>query len=165
MTTVWDTTIASRLRGDAGLEQHALARASAGDPIALAAPTVMEALRGLHARASDDDDDGRTARTIRWFAGLLSGELLEVLPLDRHAAEVAGRLRAVHPLPPTGTRRSASKPEQRAAWVLDIQIAACTWTHGREIATDNLRDFERLRELIGQIYPGTPPLAVSAAPA
>lgn len=164
MTTVWDTTVASRLRGDAGLEQHALARASTGDPIALTAPTVMEALRGLHARASDDDD-GRTARTIRWFAGLLSSELLEVLPLDRHAAEVAGRLRAVQPLPPTGARRSASKPEQRAAWVLDIQIAACTWTHGRGIVTDNVRDFERLRDLIGQIYPGTRPLAVSAAPA
>lgn len=162
MTVAWDTTIASRLYADAGLEQHALARASAGDPIALAAPTVMEVLRGLHARAADSD--GRSARTIRWFKGLLSSDLLDVLPFDRHAAALAGHLRALHPLPPTGASRRATKPDQRASWVLDIQIAACAWTHGREIVTDNVRDFEQLRDLIAELYPGASPLAVTAAP-
>lgn len=162
MTVVWDTTVVSRLYGDAGLEQHALERASAGEPIALAAPTVMEVLSGLHAHTASSD--GRTARTIRWFKGLLSSELLEVLPFDRHAAAVAGHLRALHPLPPTGTSRKATKPDQRAAWVLDIQIAACAWTHGREIATDNARDFERLRDLIADLHADVSPLAIIAPP-
>jgi hypothetical protein len=54
--------------------------------------------------------------------------------------------------------------EHRAGWVLDIQIAACAWTHGRELATENTRDFEALRELIAKLYPDTLPLAVAEPP-
>ena len=85
-----------------------------------------------------------------------------ILPLDRPAAILAGRLRALHPTPPTGTRRKGVTPAQRAGWVLDIQIAACVWTHGRELATENLRDFQTLRELIAALYPDTSPLVVTA---
>ena len=45
------------------------------------------------------------------------------------------------------------------------QIAACAWTHGRGLATENLRDFEVLRDLIAQLYPQTTPLVVTASPA
>jgi predicted nucleic acid-binding protein len=96
---------------------------------------------------------------------LLASDLVEILSLDRTAAIVAGQLRAMHPMPPTGARRKGVKPEQRAGWVLDIQIAACAWTHGREIATENRRDFEALRDLIAQVYPETSPLLVTPSPA
>ncbi len=99
-----------------------------------------------------------------WFIGLVASELVEILAFDRPAAIVAGRLRATQPVAPTGPRRKGVKPEQRAAWVLDIQIAACAWTHGRQIATENRHDFEALRDLIAKLYPGTTPLAVVTPP-
>ncbi len=70
----------------------------------------------------------------------------------------------MQPAPPTGARRRGTKPEQRAGWVLDIQIAACAWTHGRQIATENRHDFEILRDLITKLYPDTPPLDVTPPP-
>ncbi len=101
---------------------------------------------------------------LTWFVRLVASDLVEILSFDRPAAIVAGRLRAMQPTPPTGARRKGVKPEQRAAWVLDIQIAACAWTHGRQIATENRNDFDALRELITELYPGTPPLAVIPPP-
>ncbi len=132
--------------------------AHAGDPVAIAAPTVMEVVRGIQATAARKP---RIAPVLAWFLRLLASDLVEVLSLDRPAAIVAGRLRAAHPAPPTGARRKGVKPEQRAGWILDIQIAACAWAHGRQIATENLRDFEVLRDLIAQLYPDTPPLVVT----
>ena len=70
----------------------------------------------------------------------------------------------MQPTPPSGARRKGVKTEQRAAWVLDIQIAACAWTHGRQIATENRHDFEALRNLITELYPDTPPLTVTPSP-
>ena len=58
-------------------------------------------------------------------------------------------------------RRKGTKPEHRAGWVLDIQIASCVWTHGRELVTDNTRDFEILRDLMAGLYPDTSPLTVT----
>jgi predicted nucleic acid-binding protein len=136
--------------------------AHAGQPVAIAAPTVMEVVRGLQATAADKP---RIAPALAWFVRLVASELVEILSLDRPSAIVAGRLRATQPTPPTGLRRKGVKPEQRAGWVLDIQIAACTWTHGREIASENLHDFEALRDLIARLYPNTTPLVVSALPA
>jgi predicted nucleic acid-binding protein len=158
--SAWDTTVVSRLHPGSVLEQHVVERAWAGDPVAIGAPTVMEAMRGLQTRAAVTSAG---ARTLSRFDELLSRALVEVLPLDRHAATVAGRVRGEHPIPPTGARRKGVKPEQRAAWVLDIQIAACAWTNGRSIVTENVRDFERLSELIATLYPGVPKLVVAEA--
>ncbi|MGD0455845.1 MAG: hypothetical protein ABSB69_19845 [Solirubrobacteraceae bacterium] len=157
MTAAWDTTLVSRLYPGGALEQHLLECAHAGEPVAITAPTVVEVVRGVHATAVRKP---RIAPALAWFVRLVASDLVETLALDRSAAIVAGRLRAMHPTPPTGARRTGVKPEQRAGWVLDIQIAACAWTHGREIATENLRDFEVLRDLIAQLYPNTTPLAV-----
>ncbi len=132
--------------------------AHAGEPVAITAPTVMEVVRGLRTTAANKP---HIAPALAWFVRLLASDLVEILSLDRPAAIVAGQLRATHPTPPTGTRRKGVKPEQRAGWVLDIQIAACAWTNGRQLATENLRDFEVLRDLIAQIYPDTPPLVVT----
>jgi predicted nucleic acid-binding protein len=135
--------------------------AHAGEPVAITAPTVMEVVRGIQATAAREP---RIAPALAWFVRLVASDLVEILSLDRPAAIVAGRLRALHPTPPTGARRKGVKPELRAGWVLDIQIAACAWTHGRQIATGNLRDFEVLRDLIAQLYPDTPPLVVTPPP-
>jgi predicted nucleic acid-binding protein len=157
----WDTTLVSRLYPGGMLERRLVDRARAGETVAVTAPTVMEVVRGLQASAGDDP---RIAPALPWFLRLVTSELLEVLSLDRAAAILAGRLRALQPRPPTGARRKGAKPEQRAAWVLDIQIAACSWTHGRGIATENARDFEALRDLIARLYPEVSPLVVTEEP-
>lgn len=161
MTPAWDTTLVSRIYPGGGLERHLLDRARAGEPIAIAAPTVMEVIRGLQATAADKP---KIAAALTWFAGLLASDLVEILALDGPAAILAGRLRAMQPTPPSGARRKGVKPEQRAGWVLDIQIAACAWTHGRQIATENRHDFEALRRLIAKLYPNTSPLIVAPPP-
>lgn len=161
MTVAWDTTLVSRIYPGGRLERHVLDRANAGEPIAVTAPTVMEVVRGLQATAAGRP---RIAIALKWFIGLVASDLVEILSLDRPAAILAGQLRATRPTPPTGVRRKGVKPEQRAAWVLDTQIAACAWTHGRQIATENRHDFETLRDLIARLYPETSPLVVVGAP-
>jgi predicted nucleic acid-binding protein len=158
LTAAWDTTLVSRLYPGGPLERHLLECAHSGLPVAVTAPTVMEVVRGIQATAADRP---LLAPALAWFIRLVTSDLVEILPLDRPAAILAGRLRALHPIPPTGARRKGVKPEQRAGWVLDIQIAACAWTHGRGIATENLRDFEVLRDLIAALYPDTSPLVVT----
>jgi predicted nucleic acid-binding protein len=161
LTLAWDTTLASRIYPGGPLERHLLDQARADEPVAITAPTVMEVVRGLQATA---DDKPSVALALTWFVGLIASDLVEVLSLDRPAAIVAGRLRAMQPTPPTGARRKGVKPEQRAGWVLDIQIAACAWTHGREIATENRHDFETLRDLIATLYPDSSPLVITSSP-
>jgi predicted nucleic acid-binding protein len=161
LTLAWDTTLVSRIYPGGALERHLLDRASADEPVAVTAPTVMEVVRGLQATAADKPV---IALALTWFVRLVASDLVEVLSLDRPAAIVAGRLRAVQPTPPTGARRKGVKPEQRAGWVLDIQIAACAWTHGRQLATENRHDFEVLRDLIAKLYPGASPHVVAPPP-
>jgi len=140
-------------------EQHLLQRAAAGDPVALTAPGVLEITYGLARKGAS------VATGLRWFTRLAVSELLVVtLPFDAAAAVVAGRLRAAQATPPTGARRGGSRAEQRAGWVLDLQIGACAWVHGHAIATHNRRDFAAIRDLIAALYPSTPPLAVTGPP-
>lgn len=155
----WDTTLVSRVHPGGRLESQLLDRAQAGVPVAVTAPTIMEVVRGIQASTID-----HAASALGWFKRLVLSDLVEVLALDRASAIVAGRLRALHPAPPTGTRRKGAKTEHRAGWVLDIQIAACAWTHGRDIATENRQDFEVLRDLIVELYPEASRLGVTTDP-
>jgi predicted nucleic acid-binding protein len=160
VTDAWDTTRMSRVYPGGELEKELLRRARDDDHVAVASPTVMEVIRGLEASARHDE---RMASALAWFIRLTASGLFETLPLDRASAILAGRLRASHPVPPTGARRrGGTKPEQRAGWVLDIQIAACAWIHGRAVVTDNARDFEALRDAISELYPAHSPLVVRA---
>lgn len=159
MSEAWDTMQLSRLRPGGELEQELLRRARDDDHVAVAAPSLMEVTRGLDARARRDP---RMAAALRWFIRLSASGLFETLPFDHASAILAGRLRALRPLPPTGARRSGTKPDQRAGWVIDIQIAACAWIHGRAVITANTRDFEALRDAIVELYPTHSPLVVRA---
>lgn len=132
-----------------------------GEPVALTAPGILEVAYGLAkaARAWSSAD-----AALAWFTRLATSDLVVALPLDGPGGVVAGRLRAVQPTPPTGVRRSQTKPEQRAGWVLDLQIAACAWVHGHAVATDNRRDFDVISDLILALYPTVPALEVVDAP-
>lgn len=169
MTVVWDTTRLSRVHPGGELERILLERARDDDHVAVAAPTIMEIARGLSARAGADaaaasgggDAHGRWHAAMRWFAGMAASGLFVTLPLDRQSALLAGRLRAQLPAPPAAPRRrTGTKPEQRAGWLLDIQIAACAWRHGCDLVTDNARDFTALRDAIAALHPAQSPLVV-----
>jgi predicted nucleic acid-binding protein len=139
-----------------------LEHAAAGEPVALTAPGVLEIVYGL-AKATATLATGSAG--LAWFTRLATSELVTTLPLDASAAVVAGRLRATRPVPPTGARRAGTKPEQRAGWVLDLQIAACAWVHGYSLATANRQDFEAIAGMLSDLYPEVPPLDVVDGPA
>jgi len=161
MPMAWDTSVASRLHGEGRhaelLEAHLLARR----PIALPAPTVQEVVHGLHAHLRIEEALHSSAD---WFAALLEHSLVHVLPFDGASAVLAGRLLAKLPHPPTGKRRRAgTRARQRAAWALDIQIAACAFAAGSGVLTENVDDFAVLRDAIAELLPDVPPLALSDA--
>lgn len=90
--------------------------------------------------------------------------------LASEAALLAGRLRAMLPIPPTGpTSRSArergTKPERRVAWIADIQIAATAWLAGEAVCTADQGHFEALGEAIAKLFPGERKLQVLPPPA
>jgi predicted nucleic acid-binding protein len=139
-------------------EQHLLERAAAGDRIALTGPGVMEIAYGLAHTPTT------RSGALAWFTRLAVSSLITVLPLDVTAGVLAGRLRAMRPTP-AGVRRTGTKPDQRAGWVLDLQIGACAWAHGHQLATHNRRDFDVIAALIKTMYPTVPTLDVVDPPA
>lgn len=161
MPDAWDTSVASRMHVG---ERHAAlleAHRHVGAPVSIPAPTVQELVRGLTAPAVDRD---RARPKLRWFRALLYHPLTIVVPFDRPAAELAGRLLAEMPHPPTRNRRRAgSRAQQRAAWALDVQIAACAFAGGYGLLTENVDDFGMLRDTIAELLPDAPPLTVSDA--
>jgi predicted nucleic acid-binding protein len=161
LSDAWDTTVASRIYPGNAYEQELVRRALTGHPVALTAPGVMEIAHGL-GKAARSSERGHGALT--WFTRLVTSGLVAVLALDVAAAVVAGRLRAVYPVPPSGERRSGTKPEQRAGWLLDLQIAAAAWVAGHSIVTHNRRDFETIAHLIADLYSTVPPLDVLDPP-
>src|SRR5438094_723236 len=83
--------------------------AMAGRPFAVPSIALTEISYGVHTDASRD---ASLINRLRWIRRLLDATML-VLPLDTDAAEVAGELRARHPLPPTGSRRRpGERPQQ-----------------------------------------------------
>jgi predicted nucleic acid-binding protein len=143
-------------------ERHAAlleAHRRLGAPVSIPAPTVQELLRGLTAPSVDRD---RARPKLRWFRALLHHPLTIVVPFDRPAAELAGRLLAAMPHPPTRNhRRHGTRAQQRAAWALDVQIAACAFAGGYGVLTENVNDFRVLRDAIAELLPDTPALAVT----
>lgn len=120
--------------------------ADAGLPIAVPTVVFSEVSYGVKLAS------GRNPALVmnyEWLLGLIADALLQPLALDIEAADVAGELRAMQPIPPTtGTKRTTEKPERRAGWVLDLFVAATAWVNGCDVVTRNRRDFERIAELL-----------------
>ncbi len=163
MPHAWDTSVASRTHGagrHAGLlTAHLLARR----PIAFPTPTVQEVVHGIHAHIRIEEGFHAPAD---WFAELLEHSLVRVIPFDEPSGVLAGRLLALLPYPPTGRRRRpGTRSRQRAAWALDVQIAACAFAGGYGVLTENVDDFAVLGGTISELFPDVPPLVVTDAQA
>lgn len=159
--SVWDTSLTSRLHPEDPLLDVVRRAADSGQPVAVAAATVAEIAYGLQRRG----DDERFVSALAWFTELFAAEVVGVLPLSREAALLAGRLRAIHPVPPSvarGDRRS--KPERRVAWSADIQIAAAAWLAGRPLRTADRGHFEFLAAAIAALYPAEGELEILDPP-
>ena len=159
MPDAWDTSVASHAAGRhaARLRSHL----STGARIAIPAPTVQEITRGVAVRTARDP---AFALRMRWFDLLLRHTLVDVVPLGMQGAVLAGHLLSYMPHPPTRNhRRHGTRAQQRAAWVLDIQIAACAFAGGYDVLTENVDDFGVLRDAIAEMLPDAPPLAVTDA--
>jgi predicted nucleic acid-binding protein len=155
---VWDTTVASRAgaRHASLLHRHL----ETETPIPLPAPTLQEMARGLQMRAVRHGSD----RGFDWLDRLIAHSLVRIVPFAATSAVLAGRLLALHPHPPTRNhRRHGTRAQQRAAWALDVQIAACAFAGGYGVLTENLDDFVVLRDAIAELLPDVPPLAVTDA--
>ncbi len=135
MPAAWDTTTAARLRPDSPVLDHVQDRRRTGDTIAFTATTLKEICYGLH-KASTAGTQAAGAQ-LRWLRDQIDAGLIDVLPFDDRAADIAGALRAAIPTPPSTLRRprDRSKPDNRVAWILDIQIAATVFTHGYDLLT------------------------------
>ena len=159
MPDAWDTSVASRVHGRSRHAQLLAAHRRHEIPIALPAPVIQEVVRGLGGLRNEHDRS-----VLRWFSRLFRDELTEVIRFDRRAAELSGRLLARHPHPPTRNhRRQGTRAQQRAAWALDVQIAACAFAGGYGLLTENVDDFGVLRHAIAELLPDAPPLAVADA--
>ncbi len=151
MRQTWDTTVVSHLAPPTRHHRLLAERLATSRRFSLTAPTVQEVIRG----AAID------ATALEWYRWLLLHPLLDVLVLDETAADLAGRLQASLPHPPaTRRRRSGSRTGQHVSWLIDIQIAACAYTNAYAVTTENLHDFEVLRDAIAGLDPDAPPLEV-----
>jgi predicted nucleic acid-binding protein len=161
MPDAWDTSVASRIHGDGRHARRLRAHLSQGTTVALPAPAVQEVTRGLELQATND---ARFARRLLAFTEFVAQPMVQVLAFDALAALLAGRLLARHPHPPSRRQQPhGTRARQRAAWALDVQIAACAFAGGYGILTENVADFAVLRDAITTLVPGVPPLLVSDA--
>ena len=107
---------------------------------------------------------GGVDRSFDWLSALIAHSLIRIVPFAATSAVLAGRLLALHPHPPTRNhRRHGTRAQQRAAWALDIQIAACAYAGGYGVLTENVDDFAVLGDAIAELLPEAPPLAVTDA--
>lgn len=160
MTTLWDTTLASRLHPESEVLDYVIDQVTEGTPVRIAAPAILEISYGYQRMAVAD---ARYGNLLFWFTRLLAGDVLSVVALDGRAALVAGRLRGVLPHPPA-RRDRRSKTMRQASWLLDIEIAATAFAAGLDVATENRRDFEVLRDALAALFPDAPALAVVDGP-
>jgi len=157
----WDTSVASQVHGRSRHAPLLAAHWRDGIPVALPAPTIQEIIRGLTSPAVHRP---RVYPKLRWFGHLFRDPLTIVVPFNRGAAELSGHLLARMPHPPTRNhRRAGTRAQQRAAWALDVQIAACAFAGGYGVLTETVKDFGLLRDAIAELLPDATPLAVSDA--
>ena len=163
MPAAWDTTTAARLRPHSPVLDHARDRRRAGHPIALTATTLKEISYGL--RKATASRQRAAGAQLRWLRDQIDAGLIDVLAFDDRAADIAGALRAAIPTPPSTSRRprDRSKPENRVAWILDIQIAATAFAHGYDLLTANTHHSIIATELAA-LAPSAPALRIHTPP-
>lgn len=132
-----------------------------GSPIRVAAPAVLEVAYGCQLGARRDPG---YLRHLGWLARRVSDGTFSIVPFDSHAALVAGRVRdrSPHASPKKGDRRSRTM--RQAGWLLDIQIGATAFAAGLAVATSNREDFERIAEVLADLFPTASPLRVEESP-
>ena len=132
MPQAWDTTTAARLRPDSPELEYVRSRWQLGDPVAFTASTVNEISFGLR-KAGRSAADAQ----MRWLRDQIAAGLIDVLPFEHQAADIAGALRARIPAPPPAAKRSKgrSKAEGRVAWIMDLQISATVFVHGYDLVS------------------------------
>lgn len=163
MLAAWDTTLLSRLVPGSPAHRHCQDAVARGDPVALAAGALLEVGYGYERERERRPEFGALLRWLEEEVALR--QLCSVVPLDGRAALLAGRLRALAPSPPRARRGDTrTKTRRRAAWHLDLQIAATCWAGGYDVATENRRDFERIAEILAELVPEAPRLRVSGRP-
>ena len=122
-----DTDIFSELgKGvDRAVVRNGAAYRAAFGRYTTSAVTVMEIVRGLHKK--------QATRQLQTFLANVATE--EVLPLDRDAAELAGRIE--------GDLERVGLPIGRA----DPMIAAIALRHGLELVSGNTSHYQRVRQV------------------
>jgi len=131
---VLDTNVLSELmRSEPNQQVLAWVDAQAANELVVTSITVAEILYGI-ARMSD----GKRKQTLHALAVAMFEEDFagNVLPFDLAAAEFYAEL------------VSESEAAGRAAGMADAQIAAICRVHGAQLATRNVRDFDRFGILI-----------------
>ena len=162
MAVLWDTTLVSRIQPSsialAYFERALVTEARVLVPAVSVAEVVWGHARVARTRPTFD-------QLLRWLGRFLARADVTVVPLARGASFAAGRLRAACPVPPHRRRdERRSKPERRVAWVFDLQIAATAWMSGLPVATENVADFERIVELLAELFPRATRLEVRPSP-
>jgi predicted nucleic acid-binding protein len=162
MAYVWDNSLVSMLSPGSPAHRYCEDEAARGRPVVLAGSALAEAGYGYQRVAERRRD---FANVVAWFEREVLGELwCRILPLDGRGAWLAGRLRALAPMPQArkGTRKT--KGERRTAWHYDLQIAAACWSAGHDVATENTRDFVAIADLLERLAPGGRRLVVTGRP-
>lgn len=149
---LWDTMFASKLTPNrpAMLEAALASSGTAREPL-LAAPVVSEVVFGLRRRGGEPAGE---ATSTWWERQVLAGRLRFVAP-SAASLVLAARVRARQPASPAKARRTEGRkdPERRLSWSRDIELAAIGATYGLPVATENLRDFTAIAELMADVAP------------
>jgi hypothetical protein len=114
MPQAWDTTTAARLRPDSPELEYVTRRWRLGDPVAFTASTLNEISFGLcratlptlshlpegsgHPTNHQGIDPSAAAAQRGWLRDQIAAGLIDVLPFEYRAADIAGALRALIPM-------------------------------------------------------------------
>ena len=160
MPQAWDTTTAARLRPDSPELEYVTSRWQLGDPVAFTASTLSEISFGL-LKAGRPAADAQ----MRWLKDQIAAGLIDVLPFEYRAADIAGALRARIPTPPPAPKRSKgrSKAEGRVAWMMDLQTSATVFVHGYDLLSADAHH-SLIATTLGVLAPTAPALLIETPP-
>ncbi len=162
MAAAWDTTLASQLKPESPAHDYCLAQLGVGERVLVAAGAVVEIAHGYQQALERRPE---FAALLRWIELEVVGErVCTIVAVDGFAAFVAGRLRAQAPLPAAAKGDKRTKAARRASWHLDLDIAACCFAAGHDVATANASDFARIADVLAGLYPKAPRLEVVGSP-